>query len=66
MNLTLERVCHHYGSAQTLHEVSADLPSGDCLSVMGTNGAGKTTLLKCIMGLESSTSGAIRLDVKTL
>ena len=62
MNLTLERVCHHYGSAQTLHQVSADLPAGDCLSVMGTNGAGKTTLLKCIMGLETSTLGAIRLD----
>lgn len=62
MNLTLDHVCHHYGSAQTLHDVSAELPSGGCLSVMGTNGAGKTTLLKCIMGLEPISSGAIHLD----
>lgn len=61
MNLTLDGVCHHYGSAQTLHEVSAALPSGGCLAVMGTNGAGKTTLLKCIMGLERVTSGRILL-----
>jgi urea transport system ATP-binding protein len=62
MNLSLDRVCHHYGSAQTLHEVSAELASGGCLAVMGTNGAGKTTLLKCIMGLESITSGRILLN----
>jgi urea transport system ATP-binding protein len=62
MNLTLDRVCHHYGSAQTLHEVSAILPSGGCLAVMGTNGAGKTTLLKSIMGLEPVTSGRILLN----
>jgi urea transport system ATP-binding protein len=62
MNLKLDRVCHHYGSAQTLHEVSAELVSGGCLAVMGTNGAGKTTLLKCIMGLESATSGKISLN----
>jgi len=62
MQLTLEKVCHHYGSAQTLHDVSVDLPSGDCLSVMGTNGAGKTTLLKCLMGVEPITRGEVSLD----
>ena len=59
--LTLDQVDHHYGSAQTLHKISADVPAGSCLSVMGTNGAGKTTLLKCIMGIEPITGGEVYL-----
>jgi urea transport system ATP-binding protein len=61
MQLKLEKLSHHYGSAQTLHNVNADIPAGNCLSVMGTNGAGKTTLLKCIMGLEPISEGEIYL-----
>lgn len=62
MQFTLDQVSHHYGSAQTLHSISVDVPSGQCLSVMGTNGAGKTTLLKCLMGIEPVSGGEIYLD----
>lgn len=53
MDLIVNGLDHHYGSAQTLHGVDLRVPSGQCVAVMGTNGAGKTTLLKCLMGLEA-------------
>ncbi|GAB2971419.1 hypothetical protein GCM10023080_039070 [Streptomyces pseudoechinosporeus] len=44
-----------------LDGVSLDLEPGDCLSVVGPSGSGKTTLLRCLAGLDTPTSGEIRL-----
>lgn len=62
MKLAVENLNHHYGSAQTLHEINLNIESGECLAILGTNGVGKTTLLQCIMGLLPLTSGSVSFD----
>jgi putative ABC transport system ATP-binding protein len=44
-----------------LKGVNLDIPQGDFLALMGPSGSGKTTLLNLIGGLDSTTSGSIRV-----
>ena len=60
--LTVEKLNQHYGSSQTLRDVSFTAPLGACTAVLGRNGVGKTTLLRCLMGLVPVTSGSISFD----
>ncbi len=46
-------------SIEALKDVSFSIEKGEILAVTGASGCGKTTLLRIIMGLESSTSGAV-------
>ena len=47
---------------QVLSDIVIDVGANEFLSIVGHSGAGKTTLLKCIAGLETPTSGGVRLD----
>jgi putative ABC transport system ATP-binding protein len=61
----LDRVSKSYRSgSQTvdaLHEVSLVVPSGEFLSVMGPSGSGKSSLLNMIAGLDTPSSGSVRI-----
>ena len=60
--LAADAVGFRYGKAEpVLHDVSLALGPGESVGLVGESGAGKTTLLKLLLGLESPTSGAIRL-----
>lgn len=51
-----------------LDNVSFELNEGEILGFIGPNGAGKTTTIKLILGLQSITSGTVKIngfDVKT-
>jgi branched-chain amino acid transport system ATP-binding protein len=48
-----------YGQAQTLFDISLQVPVGSMVLVQGLNGAGKSTLLKSIMGLLPQVSGNV-------
>jgi urea transport system ATP-binding protein len=61
MDLVVDGLDQHYGSAQVLRNVGFTLPSGGCVAVLGRNGAGKTTLLKCLTGVIAPTRGSVRL-----
>jgi NitT/TauT family transport system ATP-binding protein len=50
------------GVVEALRGVSFDVDSGEFVCVVGPSGSGKTTLFRIIGGLESPSSGQVRLD----
>ena len=60
--LILENVEKFYGSACAVTDVNLHLPEGKLVCFLGPSGCGKTTLLRMIAGLETLSSGEIRLD----
>lgn len=45
-----------------LEKLDLDVPRGEFLALMGPSGSGKTTLLNLISGIDSPTSGSLRID----
>lgn len=60
--LAIKALNQFYGGSHTLWDVDLDVTPGSRMCLMGRNGMGKTTLLKCIMGLQSTSSGDIAFD----
>jgi multiple sugar transport system ATP-binding protein len=50
-----------YGAHEVVHGVSVDIADGDFVILVGPSGCGKSTLLRMIAGLESITSGVIKI-----
>lgn len=46
--------------------VDLEVAAGECVAIMGESGVGKSTLLNCMAGLESITSGSIRVGTMEL
>jgi urea transport system ATP-binding protein len=57
--LTIKALNQFYGGSHTLWDVDLNVPAGSRMCLMGRNGMGKTTLLKCIMGLQTVSSGGV-------
>ncbi|MFD0338106.1 ABC transporter ATP-binding protein [Streptomyces sp. NPDC127117] len=54
-----------YGEGETrvtaLDQVSVDFPQGEFTAIMGPSGSGKSTLMHCVAGLDSFSSGSVRI-----
>jgi putative ABC transport system ATP-binding protein len=54
-----------YGSGDTavraLNGVTAEFASGEFTAIMGPSGSGKSTLMHCLAGLDTATSGSVRI-----
>ena len=50
-----------FGQNEILHGVSIDIADGEFVVLVGPSGCGKTTLLRMIAGLETITSGDIKI-----
>jgi len=62
MTVELDRISKAFGSLTVLHELSLNVAPGEFMVLLGPSGCGKTTALRMIAGLESVTSGSIRID----
>jgi heme exporter protein A len=59
--IALEGVERRYGERVALAGVTASLPAGQTLAVLGSNGAGKTTLLRVLCALLRPHGGSARV-----
>ena len=64
--IEVEKLSKTYGGQRALSDVSLQVPPG-AIGLLGPNGAGKTTLIKCLLNLETPTSGTAKvlgLDIR--
>ncbi len=62
MTVELERISKAFGPLTVLHQLSLTVVPGEFMVLLGPSGCGKTTALRMIAGLESVTSGSIRIN----
>ncbi|MCY6379482.1 ABC transporter ATP-binding protein [Hoeflea prorocentri] len=61
-SLLIKDLRKRYGHVEVLKDVNLEAQSGEFIALVGPSGCGKSTLLSMIAGLESVTSGEIRID----
>jgi sn-glycerol 3-phosphate transport system ATP-binding protein len=67
-SITLDRVGKTYagGGAAAVQDVSIEIADGEFLVLVGPSGCGKSTLLRMVAGLETVTSGTIRIGARVV
>ena len=59
--VTVTNVTKKFGKTTVLKDVSLEVKPGEIFCIMGPSGSGKTVLLKHIAGLETATSGGVKI-----
>jgi len=60
-SLTISKLCKSFGDLEVLKGIDLEAETGEFIALVGPSGCGKSTLLAMIAGLESVTSGEIRI-----
>src|SRR6202167_734714 len=61
-SVEVSNVRKSFGSFEVIHGVSIRVEDGEFVILVGPSGCGKSTLLRMVAGLESITSGELRID----
>jgi sulfonate transport system ATP-binding protein len=61
LGVTLAGLGKRFGERAVLHDIALDVSPGQFVAIVGRSGCGKSTLLRLLAGLETPTSGEVRL-----
>ncbi len=61
-SLDIEGVTKSFGATKVLHGIDLAIRDGEMVVIVGASGCGKSTLLRIVAGLETATSGTVRID----
>ena len=61
-SVTFDHVRKQFGDVVIVDDFNLTVPDGELLVLVGGSGSGKSTLLRMVAGLESVSSGSIRID----
>lgn len=64
--ITLKNVTKKWGNFVAVNDLNLEIEDGAFITLLGPSGCGKTTTLRMIAGLETPTSGEIRIDGKVV
>ena len=59
--IVLRNVCKQHGSSLALDRISLEIPAGSFFVIVGPSGCGKTTMLRMLAGLDTPSSGELRI-----
>ncbi|MCU1490229.1 MAG: transporter ATP-binding protein [Acidimicrobiaceae bacterium] len=63
--LSVDGVSVRLGGRAVLEEVTFEVAPGELTALIGANGAGKTTLLRVVLGMQTHTTGSVRVNGRT-
>ena len=66
MSIDVTSLSFSYGSREILRDLTFSIPDGTLVNVLGPNGVGKSTLFRCILGLNRTYTGEVRVNGKDL
>jgi ABC-type sugar transport system ATPase subunit len=61
-SVSFEHVTKRFGNATVIEDFDLEVADGELLVLVGGSGSGKSTILRMLAGLETVTSGTIRID----
>ena len=62
--IQLEAIAKSWGDTTALRAMDLQIPAGSFCVLLGPSGCGKSTTLRIIAGLESATSGRVKIGGK--
>jgi len=65
-NVSFSNVRKSYGATEVIFGISMDVEDGEFIVIVGPSGCGKSTLLRMVAGLETITSGEIRIGERVV
>jgi multiple sugar transport system ATP-binding protein len=63
-SVSFEHVTKRFGETTVVEDFTLDVADGELLVLVGGSGSGKSTILRMLAGLESVSTGTIRIDAR--